>query len=238
MNILVTGGSGLLGSNLLKEFEQQNIQYLAPTHSDFDITNYNQIKQVVDSNMPSMIVHCAAIAKFSDVELNPILALDTNIIGTTNIVKICIEYGIRLIFISTSHVFDGQRGLYDINDQINPLTKYAKTKAAGEFIVACHTNSLIIRTEFCDVDFPFNRAYVDKWSSKEYIDKLIPTITSAVISNHTGITHIGGSRKSFYEFGLERNPNVIPGSIKEIQSVSNVPILIDTSLKCYNNFEN
>ena len=128
--------------------------------------------------------------------------------------------------------------MYDINDQINPLTKYAKTKAAGEYIVSCHPESLTIRTEFCDVDFPFNRAYTDKWSSKEYIDKLVPTITNAIISKHTGITHIGGYRKSFYEFGLERNPDVTPGSVSEIQSISNVPILIDTSLKCYDNFEN
>jgi hypothetical protein len=61
-------------------------------------------------------------------------------------------------------------------------------------------------------------------------------MVDAIISNQTGITHIAGERKSFYDFGLERNPNVKPGSIKEIQSVSKVPILVDTSLKCYNKF--
>ena len=50
------------------------------------------------------------------------------------------------------------------------------------------------------------------------------------LSDKKGICHIGGPRKSFYDFALERNPNVKPGSVKEIISKSKVPILIDTSL--------
>lgn len=236
MKILITGASGLLGSNLSQEFQSRNVSCITPSHSEFNIINYEQLDSLIKNNIPDIIVHCAAIAKFADVEKDPILALDTNIIGTTNIVKLCINYNIRLIFISTSHVFDGKKGMYDISDQINPLTKYSKTKAAGEYIVSCHDNSLSIRTEFCDKDFPFDTAYIDKWSSKEYIDNLVPIIADAVVSNQIGITHIGGDRKSFYEFGLQRNPNVKPGSIKEIQSISQVPILVDTSLKCYNKF--
>jgi dTDP-4-dehydrorhamnose reductase len=236
MKILITGGSGLLGSNLILELKNRNIEYVAPAHDVCDITKYEQLETVISQIRPNIIVHCAAIAKFADVETNPILALDANIIGTTNITKICIKYNIRLIFISTSHVFDGKKGMYDINDQINPLTKYSKTKAAGEYIVSCYENSLSIRTEFCGIDFPFDTAYTDKWSSKEYVDNLTPTMVDAIISNQTGITHIAGERKSFYDFGLERNPNVKPGSIKEIQSVSKVPILVDTILKCYNKF--
>jgi dTDP-4-dehydrorhamnose reductase len=236
MKIFITGGSGLLGSNLILELKNRNIEYVAPKHSICDITNYEQLESIILETKPNIIVHCAAISKFADVEKDPILSLDVNVIGTTNITKICIKHNIRLVFISSSHVFDGKRGMYDINDQINPLTKYSKTKASGEYIIACCENSLAIRTEFCGVDFPFDTAYIDKWSSKEYVDKLTPNLVNAIISNQTGITHIAGQRKTFYEFALERNPNVKPGNVSEIQTLTTVPILIDTSLKCYQNF--
>ena len=93
-----------------------------------------------------------------------------------------------------------------------------------------HDNSLIVRTEFCGRDFPFDTAYTDKWSSKDYVDVLIPKLLDICLSDKKGICHVGGPRKSFYDFALERNPNVKPGSVKEIISKSKVPILIDTSL--------
>jgi dTDP-4-dehydrorhamnose reductase len=229
-NVFITGGSGLLGSNLIKELTHRNIPYSAPSHSECNIQNFNNLETHILNNKPSVIIHCAAVAKFADVEKDPINALDTNVIGTANVVKACMLHNIRLVFISTSHVFDGKRGMYKTTDTVNPITKYAKMKVADEYIVSILDNSLSIRTEFCGLDFPFEFAYHDKWSSKDYIDKLAPEILDVSLSYRTGICHVAGPRRSFYELGLERNPNVKPGSIVEAQSISNVPILVDTSL--------
>lgn len=229
--VFITGGSGLLGSNLIKELKKNNILYIAPSSNECDICDYNTLEKTILEANPSVLIHSAAISKFIEVEKNPIQGLDVNIIGTTNIVKVCMKYNIRMIFISTSHVFDGKQGMYKTTDCINPLTKYSKTKAAGEYITSTLNNYLIIRTEFCGLDFPFDTAYVDKWSSKDYIDKLAPLILNQCLSNKIGICHLAGTRKSFYELGLERNPHIKPGSVKEIQSISKIPILIDTSLE-------
>ena len=78
--------------------------------------------------------------------------------------------------------------------------------------------------------FPFETAYIDKFSSKEYIDVIAPKIAEKCISDQIGICHIGGPRRSFYEFGKLRNPDVKEGSVKGLIQKSNVPILIDTSL--------
>lgn len=230
MKILITGGSGLLGSEIIKKLKENNIKYYAPNSKEYNIENLELTNKIISEYAPDTIIHCAAVAKFKDVELNPKKALITNIIGTCNITHACMGTNIKLIYISTSHVFDGKKGNYNINDKINPLTKYAKTKAAGEYTVLTHNNSLVIRTEFCGKDFPFDTAYVDKFSSKEYVDNLVPKLLDICLGDKKGIYHVGGPRKSFYDFALERNPNVKQGSIKEIVSKSKVPILVDTSL--------
>ena len=92
------------------------------------------------------------------------------------------------------------------------------------------SNSLIIRTEFCEETFPFETAYIDKFSSKEYIDVIAPRIAEKCLSDQIGVCHVGGPRRSFYEFGKLRNPNVKEGTVKDLISTSTIPILIDTSL--------
>lgn len=234
MKVYLTGGSGLLGSNLILNLIKQNIDCLAPTHNDCDIKDYDTLYKMIKSYNPDVVIHCAAVAKFKDFEDDPIKGLDTNILGTYNVLRVCMELNIRFVFISSSHVFDGVKGMYTKTDQVNPLTKYSKSKVSGEYMADIHDNSLVIRTEFCGLDFPFDTAFTDKWSSKDYIDKLVDPILEKSLSKETGICHIAGPRRSFYELGLERNPNVKPGSIKEAQVNSKVPILVDTSLVCDN----
>ena len=229
MKILITGGTGLLRSNLVKIL-QQNHQVLAPTRKELDITDYTSVDKYFFNFNPDIAIHCAAIAKFAVAEAKPLDTLNTNVGGTFNVVKSCMLYKTKMVYISTSHVFDGEQGNYKSTDKVNPLTKYSKSKVAGEMATLIHDNSLVIRTEFCEETFPFETAYIDKFSSKEYIDVIAPKIAEKCISDQTGICHVGGPRRSFFEFGKLRNPNVKPGSIIEIQSISNVPILVDTSL--------
>jgi len=230
MRVLLTGGNGLLGRHLIKELIKSNISFYAPTRNECDIIDLSQINLMVFNYKPDIVIHCAAIAKYKDVELDPQKALRTNVEGTCNITNACMTNNTRLVYISTSHIFDGQKGNYTTSDPINPLTKYAKTKAAGEYTVGVHDNSLIIRTEFCESIFPFEYAYIDKWSSKEYVDILAPQILNACLSSQKGIIHLGGKRKTFYDFALIRNPKVKKGSIEDIKKTSKVPILVDTSL--------
>jgi len=230
MKILITGGSGLLGKSLATELINRGFNVYAPSSSVMNIKDKSTVKNIINYFNPQIIVHCAAIAKFADAEKKPIDTIETNIVGTCNIAEECIFHNIRLVYISTSHVFDGTEGNYKSTDKVNPLTKYSKSKVAGEMTTLIHENSLVIRTEFCGIDFPFETAYTDKFSSKEYIDIITPKIADKCTNEQIGICHVGGPRLSFYKFGLQRNPNVKPGSVKDLVSQSKVPILIDTSL--------
>ena len=232
MKILITGGSGLLGSHLIKILKQKKIDYYAPTRTELNIENLNHCLYNINSlHKPDIVIHCAAIAKYRDVEDNPLTAVKTNVVGTCNILHACMVDNIRMIYISSDHVFDGQDGPYNINDKIQPVTRYAKTKAAGELVVQIYENSLIVRTSFCPEKFPFDAAYTDKWTSQDYVDKIAPKIIEKSLLDDTGICHIGHERRSFYELAKERNTNIQSGSVKQIQKTSKVPILIDTSLE-------
>lgn len=224
MKILLTGGSGLLGRNLIPHLREHEV--IAPSSIELDVSD-------ALSFIPfkcDLVIHCAAIAKFADAEKDPLGTIDTNIQGTCNALRHAMTRNARFVFISSSHVFDGQKGNYEHTDLPNPLTRYAKSKVAGEMATLIYDKSLVIRTEFCDVDFPFDTAFTDKYSSKEYIDIIAPKIAEKCLSEQTGICHVGSSRRSFYEFGQLRNPNVKPGSVENLLKTSTVPILIDTSL--------
>ena len=215
----------------LSELEKQNIYYYAPSSSELNVNNLEQCLNEINLYDPTIVIHCAAIAKYRDVEDNVLTAVKTNVIGTCNILHACMVGNIKMVYISSDHVFDGADGPYNINDKIRPLTKYAKTKAAGELVVQTYENSLIVRTSFCPKEFPFDTAYIDKWTSQDYVDKIAPKIIEKSISSSTGICNIGHQRRSFYELAKERNPNIKSGSVSEIQKTSKVPILIDTSLE-------
>ena len=168
-NILVTGGDGLIGTNIIPLLKKEHDTVFYPSHLEMDIEVMEEVKSFINDDI-DMVVHCAAIANVPYGETHPKEIIQTNVMGTVNITLACMEKNIRLVYISTAHVFDGKDGLYKPQDPINPIGKYAKSKAAGELVSRIYDNSLSIRTEFLPVEFPFEFAYVDKWASKDYVD--------------------------------------------------------------------
>jgi dTDP-4-dehydrorhamnose reductase len=76
-------------------------------------------------------------------------ALEINIVGTANVVKLCMSYGMKLIFIWTDYVFRGERGLYREEDPLHPVNKYAWSKLGGECAVRRYHNSVIMWRSLC-----------------------------------------------------------------------------------------
>ena len=73
----------------------------------------------------------------------------------------------------------------------------------------------MIRTSFFGYEFPYEKAFIDQWSSKDYVDIIAPMVLKEIINNNKGITHIGSDRKTLYEIAKTRNPNVVPMSHRE-----------------------
>jgi dTDP-4-dehydrorhamnose reductase len=209
--IFLTGGSGTLGNELIKISKAHDVEFVAPPSKYCDICNPYQINNHIKESGCDTVVHSAAITNVKATENDPSLAWGVNVLGTINILKSCKDLGKKLVFISTDYVFDGEKGNYTIDDPINPLSKYAKTKAAAELIVRTYENSLVIRTSFFGYDFPYEAAFVDQWSSKDYVDIIAPKVMEVVLSDRLGIVHIGNERRTIYDIATDRR-----GKVKKI----------------------
>ena len=207
-NTFLTGGSGTLGSELIKISTAYDVNFVAPLSKYCDITNPYQIHNHIKDSGCDTVVHSAAITDVKATENDPSLAWDVNVLGTINVLKSCKDLGKKLVFISTDYVFDGEKGNYTIDDPINPLSKYAKTKAAAELLVRTYENSLVIRTSFFGYEFPYEAAFVDQWSSKDYVDIIAPKVLEEILSDKRGIVHVGNERRTIYDIALDRDENV------------------------------
>ncbi len=204
MRILLTGGTGLLGTELLK----LGVELIAPTRRELDITDGSAVAEYVNKLSPDVIIHAAAVTNNRDIEADPSDALDVNIKGTANLALACLGSGTRLVYVSSDYIYKGDRGNYSESDEVLPSNLYAWTKLAGEAAVRAVADHLIIRTSFGASEFAYPAAFADKWSSKQYVDEVAPKILRAAVSTATGVLNIGGPRRTLYEYASERNPQV------------------------------
>lgn len=226
LRALLTGGTGTLGTEL-KKLSGDDIEFYSPSSSECNILNQEQIKNCFKQKYFDLVVHSAAATNVTEIEKSPLNALETNIVGTINLVRECIRHNKKMVFISTDYVFDGEKGNYSIHDSINPISKYAKTKASAELAVRTYDNSLVIRTSFYGHDFPYEKAFVDQWTSKDYIDIIAPKIKEVLHTDITGVIHIGSKKRSVYEIAKQRKSNVEPVS----RSSVNFEVPYDTSFE-------
>jgi len=224
--ILFTGGTGLLGSELKKHLPEA----LFPSREEMDIRNTDQIFSYLNRTNPYLFVHAAALTSPPRVDKNPIEAIDSNIIGTSNIVKCCLERNLRLIYISTDYVFKGDKGNYSEEDPVLPINKYAWSKLGGEAAVRMYDNSLIIRTSFGENVFPYEKAFIDQYTSRMSVSNFVKNLISLLDTKITGIIHIGSNRRTVMDYARSLDPKkeFLPLSIKEVNF--NAPE--DTSLDC------
>ena len=222
--ILVTGGSGLLGGELKKILPDS----LFPSSQEFDVTDYNQMEAYIANHQVQVLLHAAAFTSPPKIDTDPLRALDVNVMGTAQVVKLCMRHNIKLIYMSTDYVFEGDVGNYSEDDAVQPVNKYAWSKLGGECAVRLYDNSLIIRTSFGPAVFPYEKAFTDQWTSRESVDKIAKKIVNLLQASLTGIIHIGGKRQTVYEYAKSLDPqkNIGQLSIKDV----NFKAPADTSL--------
>ena len=108
--IFLTGGSGTLGKEMIKNQLKHNINFVAPSSKECDITNYDSLYKHIHESGCSEVIHSAAATNVTDIEKDATQACDVNVIGTFNIIKVCQQLNKKMVFISTDYIFDGQKG--------------------------------------------------------------------------------------------------------------------------------
>ena len=160
MKVLVTGASGLLGKELVRELLSRGYTVVAIYNRNpigiesnelvkvkLDITNRATLEDLILKMQPNIIVHAAAYTDVDGCELRKDLAWRVNVEATRSIVKAARIVKSYLIYISTDYVFDGEKGMYGEEDIPNPVNYYGLTKLIGEEIVkSSELEHIIIRT--------------------------------------------------------------------------------------------
>jgi len=151
-------------------------------------------------------------------------------VGTSNVVKLCMEMGARLIYICTDYVFRGDKGLYTEDDPVYPVNKYAWSKLGGECAARMYDKSLIVRTTFGPNVFPYPKAFVDQWTSRQSVAVIARKILRLAESDRTGVVHVGGPRRTVHEYAMSLDPTREIGRLS-VNDV-NFKVPVDTSLNC------
>jgi dTDP-4-dehydrorhamnose reductase len=128
--ILITGASGQLGRELLRQLPTEDI--IPKTRESLDITDLENVRRVFAMLQPDVVIHSAAFTNWRHPYSDKQKCWDTNVSATDNIVKTCALEGIPLIFISSGNVYSNGTEPHTENEPLSPSCYFDHTKALGE----------------------------------------------------------------------------------------------------------
>jgi perosamine synthetase len=228
--IVITGISGLLGSNLAYYFKDiYDILGLYNTHpveingihtQQADILSVDSLKIVIQKFRPDIIIHCASLTDIDYCETNKENTDIVNVIGTKNIVDSVSDGNTKIIYISSDSVYEGVAGNYSETDLVKPQNYYGLSKYKGELEVLKRANSLTLRTNIFGWNIqakhsiaerilheltgnaPIN-GFKDVYFSSIYTFDLAVLLEKAIEQDLAGIYNCGSHDSiSKYEFAL------------------------------------
>jgi dTDP-4-dehydrorhamnose reductase len=146
MRVLVTGAGGLLGSAILREF--QNVELHAFAHEQLDVANQSAVAAAVDAVTPDVIINCAAYNNVDRAERESETALNVNAFGVLALARASRRTGALLVHYSTDFVFDGETDRpYVETDRPNPRSIYGSSKLLGDWFAADAPRAYVLRVE-------------------------------------------------------------------------------------------
>ena len=145
MRVLVTGVKGQLGYDVVKECEKRGIEAVGVDIQEMDITDASSVDKVITESNVDAVIHCAAYTAVDAAEDNIALCRRVNANGTENIAKVCKKLDIKMIYISTDYVFNGEgTNMWLPDDERQPLNVYGQTKYEGEVAVTDNLDKYFI----------------------------------------------------------------------------------------------
>ena len=157
MNVFVTGVSGQLGFDVMKELEKRGYEcYGSDLHDTsifknyvkLDITDETVVKKVLNEIKPDAVIHCAAWTAVDKAEEFKDKVYAINALGPKYIAEACNEVGCKMVQVSTDYVFDGKGETpFEVDSPKVGLSTYGRTKSDGEdFVMNTTKKYFIVRT--------------------------------------------------------------------------------------------
>lgn len=254
--ICVLGGSGLIGNRLLEKgkekfnmittYNKNSISVPSIKSKKISLPNeFNSLSDYIIQEKPDIVIDTIAYSNPEFCEKNKSKTYELHVENIEKICKVC--QNLKLIFLSTDYVFDGEKGKYAESDLPNPINYYGKTKLEAEKTVLKNPKNIVVRTSLIYgwkpqirfLNFVVNNLlknkeiYVwdDVYFSPTLLDEVVEGILKLATSNIYGLFHIAGStcltKFQFAcliarKFNLDDNL-VKPISIKETQIGKTIP---------------
>ena len=225
--ILVTGASGILGGYLLRHLSRQgmsSINWSGTRDGDglnrVDLADYAAATIAFRAAAPDVVLHAAAMARVADCHRDPQRAREVNVAGTALLTDLCAKAGVRLVFVSTDMVFDGERAPYRETAPPSPLSVYGRSKAEAELAALAQPGNAVVRLSllfgpsrtrqlsFFDEQVRALREgrsialFEDEWRTPIDLATAAQALTELALSDAEGTFHLGGpERLSRLEMG-------------------------------------
>ncbi len=131
MRLLVTGGGGQLGADLLREARGHDV--VGPTRTELDVTDAAAVEKAVLEMRPDAVLNAAAYTAVDAAEADEATAAAVNAEAPAHLARVCALYGVGLVHVSTDYVFAGDATTpYEVDAPVGPTSAYGRTKLAGE----------------------------------------------------------------------------------------------------------
>lgn len=136
MRILVTGVKGQLGHDVVNELAKRGHTPIGVDVEEMDITDASAVEKEMKKEPLDAVIHCAAYTAVDAAEDNREICMRVNAEGTRNIARVCRELDLKMVYISTDYVFDGEgERPWEPDDPRDPLNVYGESKYQGELAV-------------------------------------------------------------------------------------------------------
>ncbi len=221
MKVMITGSAGMLGRALQDNLSNHNVQFVAVSRQECDITLRTSLHATLVKHKPTHIINCAAYTAVDQAEEDSASAYAVNSDGPKNLAALCNQYQLSLIHVSTDYVFDGSStSPYQEDSPTNPLSVYGASKLKGEQALLKHCPSgKIVRTQW--LYGPYGKHFVqtmldlakkyprltvvdDQIGSPTYTRHLANALRILLDKPQPGIFHVCNSGSaSWYNFAKE-----------------------------------
>ena len=177
--MLVTGGSGFLGSRVAKYFSK-DYEVFAPSHQQMDITNKENVEQVMDALKPDVVIHCAAMADVGQCQREPEVSWAKNVDGSINVTGAAGKVGAKCLLCSSDQVYF-----------MTPTNLYAKEKLTAEQEgLKANPDSVFLR-----LSWMYDPALTSTTQHSDFFTNLLPKLfteetVSYAVFDRRGITDV------------------------------------------------
>ncbi|MHB8545726.1 MAG: dTDP-4-dehydrorhamnose reductase [Nitrosotalea sp.] len=222
MKFLVTGSTGLIGTQIVKDLSDSSHEIYSGYHDSkpihgipihIDLLNLEKISEIMGDIKPDIIIHLAAIRDVDFCEREKEMSTRINSIATKVLAEEAAKNKSFFVYVSTDYVFDGKNGMKKESDSPNPISHYGVSKLEGEnFIKKLNLDWSIVRTSTpfgfhsTQKSFPLwvienlsqnknIKVVTDQYTSPTYVPNFSKMLIELVEKKFKGIIHLAGATR-------------------------------------------